>query len=48
MPSKITSTLDKAYGNIPKEVAVNFTPDIIIFRGFKFYWLKFLRKLKGR
>ena len=37
--------LNKAYGNIPKEVGINF--DMLSFipvRGIKFYWLVLVRK----
>ena len=36
-------TIDKAYGNIPKEVGVYADIDIQIFRGFKYYWLRLVR-----
>ena len=40
-------TLDRAYGNIPKEVAGNF--DFFDFvptpRGIKYYWFKLIRKI---
>jgi len=48
MSNKISSTIDKAYGNIPKEPMVNIDLDIPTFRGFKFYWLKLVRKIQGR
>jgi hypothetical protein len=42
----IKETLDKAYGSIPKEPLVSFdigwAPNV---RGFKYYWLMFVRKL---
>ena len=42
----IKETLDKAYGNIPKDPTVSFdTGWIPNVRGFKYYWLKFVRKL---
>ena len=37
--------LNKAYGNIPKEVGINF--DMLSFipvRGIKYYWLVLVRK----
>ncbi len=48
MTKKISDTLDKAYGSIPKEPMLNIDFDIPTFRGFKFYWLKLVRKIKGR
>jgi hypothetical protein len=42
----IKETLDKAYGNIPKEPTVSFDAGWIPnVRGLKYYWLKFVRKL---
>jgi len=45
--SKQDDTLNKAYGNIPKEVGFNF--DIIsclpVLRGMKYYWYKLIRKV---
>jgi hypothetical protein len=39
-------TLDKAYGNMPREVGFNvdwgFIPS---WRGVKYYWYKILRKI---
>ena len=39
-------TLDKAYGNVPKEVGYtmdwNFLPTL---RGVKYYWYKLIRKV---
>jgi len=40
-------TLDKAYGNIPKEVGMN--PNTVwftSFRGFKYYLLILVKRLK--
>jgi hypothetical protein len=48
MPNKITTTIDKAYGNIPKEVGFIFDFSLPVPRGIKFYWLKLLRKFQGR
>jgi hypothetical protein len=48
MTTKANDTLNKAYGSIPKEVSISFNIDIPTFRGFKFYWLKLLRKIQGR
>lgn len=47
---KINETLEKAYGNMPKEPLPNFDffdwfPTV---RGFKYYWLKLIRKIKVR
>jgi hypothetical protein len=40
-------TLDKAYGNMPKEVG--FAGDLFhwlpTFRGVKYYWYKLIRKV---
>jgi hypothetical protein len=36
-------TLDKAYGNIPKEVGLHVEFDF--FRGFRYYWYKLIRKV---
>jgi hypothetical protein len=42
-------TLDKAYGNMPKEVGFSvdwgFIPS---WRGVKYYWYKLVRKMQGR
>jgi hypothetical protein len=42
----IKETLDKAYGNVPKEPLVSldagWVPNV---RSFKYYWLMFVRKL---
>ncbi len=46
--SKRQDTFTKAYGNIPREPLPWFELDLVPFRGLKFYWLKFLRKLQGR
>jgi len=35
--------IEKAYGNIPKEVNYGFHVDIIPFRGVKYYWLRLIR-----
>ena len=38
-------TLDKAYGNVPKEVVYNFDLDLVPgWRGIKYYWYKLIRK----
>jgi len=39
-------TIDKAYGNMPREVGVNLDWDIVPgWRGFKYYWYKLIRKV---
>ena len=42
-------TLDKAYGNMPREVGYamdwHFLPTL---RGVKYYWYKLIRKMQGR
>jgi hypothetical protein len=47
--SKQQDTLNKAYGNVPKEIGYaidwNFIPTL---RGIRYYWHKLIRKLKGR
>jgi hypothetical protein len=37
--------LDKAYGNMPKEVGVIFDFDLPGWRGIKYYWYKLIRKI---
>ena len=39
--------IDKAYGNIPKEVSPYYNFDIIPFRGIRYYWIVLKRKLKA-
>jgi hypothetical protein len=47
--SKQEDTLNKAYGNMPKEVGLNINwNDIPALRGVKYYWYKLIRKLQGR
>jgi hypothetical protein len=36
-------TLDKAYGNIPKEPVSFIQFDLPTFRGIKYYWLRLVR-----
>ena len=48
--SKQDETLQRAYGNMPKEVGFgldlfDWTPTL---RGVKYYWYKLIRKLQGR
>jgi hypothetical protein len=39
-------TINKAYGNVPKEVGFNFDMTWVpTIRGFKYYWLKLVRKV---
>ena len=39
-------TLDKAYGNMPKEVGFNFDISFVpTWRGIKYYWHKLIRKV---
>ena len=42
---KPDETLQKAYGNVPKEVGFTANFDFITWRGFKYYWYKLLRKV---
>jgi hypothetical protein len=42
---KVNETLNKAYGNVPKEVGINFNMlSFIPARGIKYYWLILVRK----
>ena len=44
--SKQEDTLNKAYGNVPKEVGFNIDWDVVPgWRGFKYYWYKLIRKV---
>jgi hypothetical protein len=43
--SKSEDVINKAYGNFSKEVAPVISFDITIFRGFKYYWYKLIRKV---
>lgn len=39
-------TLDKAYGNMPKEVGIAFNLDWVPTpRGIKYYWILLVRKI---
>ena len=39
-------TIDKAYGNMPKEVGFNFDINFVpTWRGIKYYWHKLIRKV---
>ena len=40
-------TLQKAYGNIPKEVTPNFQWDFFPIRGIKYYWILLKRKFRS-
>jgi hypothetical protein len=40
---KPKETLEKAYGNIPKEVSLHVDLDIV--RGFRYYWYRLIRKV---
>jgi hypothetical protein len=40
---KIKDTLDKAYGNIPRETTIIFDLNWVTVRGIKYHWLKFKR-----
>jgi hypothetical protein len=43
---KPDETINKAYGNVPKEVGFFWDMDFIpTWRGFKYYWYKLLRKV---
>jgi hypothetical protein len=43
--SKQQEVIDKAYGNMPKEVGFNFDMTWIpTLRGIKYYWYKLIRK----
>jgi hypothetical protein len=47
--SKQEDTLNKAYGNMPKEVGFSTSWEFIpTWRGIKYYWYKLVRKLQGR
>ena len=42
---KVNETLNKAYGNVPKEITPYFDTDWIpTWRGVKYYWLLLVRK----
>ena len=44
--SKQEDVLKRAYGNVPREVGFAGTWDFIpTWRGFKYYWLKLVRKV---
>ena len=44
--SKQEDTLNKAYGNVPKEVGYVFDLDIVPgWRGIKYYWYKLIRRV---
>ena len=42
---KVNETLNKAYGNVPKEITPTFDLDWVpTWRGVKYYWLVLVRK----
>jgi hypothetical protein len=44
--SKQQEVIDKAYGNMPKEVGINLEMDWLpTWRGIKYYWYKLIRKI---
>jgi hypothetical protein len=43
--SKSEEVINRAYGNLSKEVTPVLSFDITIFRGFKYYWYKLIRKI---
>ena len=43
--SKSEDVLNRAYGNFSKEVTPVLSFDITIFRGFKYYWYRLIRKI---
>lgn len=45
---KPKETIEKAYGHVPKEVGIFYDLHLDWLRGFKYYWLKFVRLIKGR
>jgi len=42
----IKETIEKAYGNIPKEVGMYHDWGIPTIRGIKYYWLLLIRKFR--
>jgi hypothetical protein len=44
--SKSEDVINRAYGHIVKEVTPVLSFDVTIFRGFKYYWYKLIRKIK--
>ena len=43
--SKSEDVINRAYGHINKEVTPIISFDFIVFRGFKYYWYKMIRKV---
>ena len=43
--SKSEDVINRAYGHIVKEVNPTISFDITVFRGFKYYWYKLIRKV---
>ena len=47
--SQREAILERAYGNIPKEIGFVFNIEFIpTWRGFKYYFYKLKRKITGR
>jgi hypothetical protein len=47
--SKQEDVINRAYGNVPKEIGYNGNWDVLpSLRGIKYYWYKLIRKLQGR
>jgi len=46
---KREDVLNRAYGNMPREIGYNGNWDVLpSLRGIKYYWYKLIRKLQGR
>ena len=44
--SKQDETIQRAYGNVPKEIGFSIVWDFLpTFRGIKYYWHKLIRKI---
>jgi hypothetical protein len=44
--SKQQEVIDRAYGNMPKEVGFNVDWNVVpTWRGIKYYWYKLVRKV---
>ena len=43
--SKSEDVINRAYGQIVKEVTPIISFDIGVFRGFKYYWYKLIRQV---
>jgi hypothetical protein len=47
--SKHQDVINRAYGNVPREIGYNGNWDMLpSLRGVKYYWYKLIRKLQGR